>query len=343
MTRHRPHVLLALLLAVTLAWQPARADDAVAVELVGKALMGQGKPKLLVRIQAPVANVDLELVRSDGVRIAKSLKRPRPGSTGEFVLDQPEGAFHYDGKLTVGFPKGPPREMPLSFDTACFGPPKLTARDDAVNLDARTVTVAFERDGAEVQWKVVGDDGSTLSDERRNITGHKAGEPIQLTWEARPGASALRISVRATDIHGFYQELELFPWRVEIPHEDVLFDSGRSEIVDAERPKLDAAFGELAKAVERYGKLVKVQLFIAGFTDTVGDASSNQALSQARALSIARYFRQKGARMPIHYVGYGEAGLLVPTPDETAEAKNRRATYTIAAESPRGGGWSKLP
>jgi hypothetical protein len=38
--------------------------------------------------------------------------------------------------------------------------------------------------------------------------------------------------------------------------------------------------------------------------------------------------------VPVFYEGFGEESPAVPTPDETAEAGNRRAEYIIAVEDP---------
>ena len=38
--------------------------------------------------------------------------------------------------------------------------------------------------------------------------------------------------------------------------------------------------------------------------------------------------------IPVHYQGFGEDALAVQTPDETAEARNRRAVYVLAASAP---------
>jgi outer membrane protein OmpA-like peptidoglycan-associated protein len=85
--------------------------------------------------------------------------------------------------------------------------------------------------------------------------------------------------------------------------------------------------------IERSQRFVKMQLFVAGHTDTVGPSARNRALSLDRARAIAAYFQRKGLALPIAYAGFGEDVLKVKTPDETDERRNRRADYVIA---PRG-------
>lgn len=65
---------------------------------------------------------------------------------------------------------------------------------------------------------------------------------------------------------------------------------------------------------------------IEGHTDTVGTPQYNQALSQRRADAVVGYLEGKfgiaGSRLQA--VGVGESGLLVQTPNNTPEARNRR-------------------
>jgi outer membrane protein OmpA-like peptidoglycan-associated protein len=65
---------------------------------------------------------------------------------------------------------------------------------------------------------------------------------------------------------------------------------------------------------------------IEGHTDTVGGHDYNKALSDRRALTVANYLAGRfHVELPrLEPIGMGEDGLLVPTPDQTPEARNRR-------------------
>ena len=144
----------------------------------------------------------------------------------------------------------------------------------------------------------------------------------------------------------FYEEI--FPWSLEIPHEDINFDTNEHTIRPDEQPKVDKAYDEMGDVVTRYSKYVEVRLYIAGYTDTVGARGDNQGLSGRRARSIAQAFRTKGFSGPIYYQGFGEDALAVPTEDGVDMEANRRAVYLLASrppvpspEFPRGH-WKKL-
>jgi OOP family OmpA-OmpF porin len=65
---------------------------------------------------------------------------------------------------------------------------------------------------------------------------------------------------------------------------------------------------------------------IEGHTDTVGSAGYNRELSERRAEAVVDYIAKKYSVDPsrLQAVGMGEEGLLVQTPPQTAEPRNRR-------------------
>lgn len=65
---------------------------------------------------------------------------------------------------------------------------------------------------------------------------------------------------------------------------------------------------------------------IEGHTDTVGPRDYNQALSERRAAAVVDYVAHKYGVDParLQAVGLGEDGLLVQTPADTPEPRNRR-------------------
>jgi outer membrane protein OmpA-like peptidoglycan-associated protein len=148
-------------------------------------------------------------------------------------------------------------------------------------------------------------------------------------------------------VHGAsdsWSEVELVPWSVDIPHEDVVFASGSADIPPGETHKLDAAYDRILAAIREHGSDMSARLYVLGHTDTVGSAADNAALSQRRATSIARHFRTRGGiTLPIVARGFGETMLAVRTPDSTDEPRNRRAQYILAAQPPVAGAWHAVP
>jgi outer membrane protein OmpA-like peptidoglycan-associated protein len=72
------------------------------------------------------------------------------------------------------------------------------------------------------------------------------------------------------------------------------------------------------------------EIEVIGFTDTVGNLPYNQALSLSRASAIRDGLVRDGLdRRTISIVGRGKHDLLVPTPDQTPEPRNRRVEITV--------------
>jgi OmpA-OmpF porin, OOP family len=72
--------------------------------------------------------------------------------------------------------------------------------------------------------------------------------------------------------------------------------------------------------------LVAYRFRIEGHTDTVGSRDYNRQLSARRAAAVVDYLASNFHvdRSRVEAVGMGEDHLLVPTPDQTPEPRNRR-------------------
>jgi outer membrane protein OmpA-like peptidoglycan-associated protein len=156
--------------------------------------------------------------------------------------------------------------------------------------------------------------------------------PIELPW---PGDVAETVLLEVTLRNGpSWTSFEYSPWFLDIPHQDVLFETDRSAILAAEEPKLRDTLAQLEEVLDKYGAVVPVQLYISGCTDTVGDPGHNLALSRDRARAIAAWLRAHGYDRPIWYHGFGEGWLAISTGDGVDNAANRRAVYVVGASPP---------
>jgi adhesin transport system outer membrane protein len=69
---------------------------------------------------------------------------------------------------------------------------------------------------------------------------------------------------------------------------------------------------------------------VVGHSDTQGAAQANEALALQRAGAIAEQLRQLGLQgTTIVVESHGERNLLVATPDDTPEPRNRRVEITL--------------
>ena len=99
------------------------------------------------------------------------------------------------------------------------------------------------------------------------------------------------------------------------------FASGSADLTPQARQTLDQLGQALSSA-----QLAQYRFRVEGHTDTVGSPAMNQMLSEKRAATVVGYLQGKFNIGPgrLHAVGMGEQGLLVSTPENTPEQRNRR-------------------
>jgi outer membrane protein OmpA-like peptidoglycan-associated protein len=103
----------------------------------------------------------------------------------------------------------------------------------------------------------------------------------------------------------------------------VYFESGDTRVNRASEALL-------AQVVEEVRGRPAPDISVIGHTDTVGTEQSNETLSLRRAEQVAQ--QVKGAVssvVNVEITSHGERNLLVKTPDNTAEPRNRRVEITV--------------
>ncbi len=317
-------------IAVAVAGAPSLAADVVKVHLNDKVPAGKN-PSLVVSIHQDLTALTLNLRRNDGKKVHSRLINIPRDSQRTFIIPQKKGRHRYRGALTVTFSGGDEGAMNLDFYAEVIAGLGLHANRNELDLEAHTLVLRSRRPLTRVRYRVVGDDGKTL--DRGAVSVKKPDTAVRVAWKQKQG-KVLKIKLIATDFDNINEDIELIPWTYAVPHEEVHFETGRGDIRPDQSPKLDRSYVLLQKGLQKYGKLLEVKLYIAGYTDSVAAVDYNQRLSEKRARSIAEYLQKKGFAHPIYYQGFGERGLKVPTPDETDEPRNRRAEYVLAAEPP---------
>jgi outer membrane protein OmpA-like peptidoglycan-associated protein len=112
--------------------------------------------------------------------------------------------------------------------------------------------------------------------------------------------------------------------RPELPeHFTLYFESGGTQLTQE-------SLNQLRSIVERAGKRSSMDVSVIGHSDTVGKAELNEALSLKRAQAVADLLKSKGIKLGSLTVdSHGKRNLLVQTPDETPEPRNRRVEVSI--------------
>lgn len=325
--------LLALLVA---------AQDAVTVNTKTRVYAGEGVPELTVVVHEKIAGASLRLKRDDGERF--DFKVP-PSKKGHFTFkltQAPGTSLDYEGELEVRFFGAEVGSIPLKFTGEVIVPLAIETSANAKDIAARSFKVKANRPIARIEMVLVGELG--LPAGRHVFTPKAPAAEFVVSWPETKIA-VLRIDAQFFDAKNVGRNMQLYPWYVEIAHEDVSFPTNSADVPPEEAPKLQAAHERIIENAKKVIGHAPVKLFVIGYTDTVGPPDKNQLLSVRRARSIAQYFREHGFTAPVVFTGLGERGLAVATPDETDNAQNRRARYVLAIDPPDLGlaaQWSQL-
>ncbi len=310
---------------------PAVAGDPITLDLVAKGQEGSSHPVLVLTGHMPIDQFSVQLT-CGGTKASHS-GTMGSGDRVEIPLEIPVGRATCSGTLSATFSEGE-GEMPLSFEIRQLPPMEITVPRDKLDLEGRSLRLTADRAVEQVEVEVYGETGEMLGHGTAPVGGEPAGSELAVDWNASAG-DVLRIHVKVLDMDGFWAGVDLFPWSYNIPHEDVVFETAKWEILPTEEPKLQDALRQAQEVIQRFSATqIEMNLYVGGYTDTVGDAGGNQVLSQHRAEAIASWFRDAGWDRPIYFQGFGESALAVSTPDETDEQANRRSNYVIAAEAP---------
>lgn len=292
----------------------------------------QGAPVLILRAREFIKSGTVKMERSDGKTETVNIGKLKPGQEKRIAFNQPKGAFKW--RLTVSGESQFNQTMNQTFETetAWVDPIQLGVDPEEVHVAEGRLILRSNVPLDRVDIEVFDNQGEKYVETTQTMGG-KSGD-VEVTWAgARAEVGAIRL--KAHDVAGFWSAVLLEPFWVDIPHREVEFHFGKATWEDVETPKLEETLSAIRTAMQNHArKGLKMQLYIAGYTDTVGSHADNKKLSNDRARAIAAWFRKAGIDIPILYQGFGEQGLAVSTPDNTPEARNRRAVYILGNAPP---------
>ncbi len=200
----------------------------------------------------------------------------------------------------------------------------------SADLAAHTLTVSVTAPVDRAELTAYGARRSVLEQGEVAISGGPG--DITIPW-AGDAAEVVLLDVKVYS-GGSWAGFTFSPWFLDIPHDDVHFESNQSDILPEEEWKLEATLRQLQDVLDKYGEMVPVKVYIAGCTDTAGDAASNRDLSLRRARAIATWLRGHGYSEALYYHGFGEGFLAERTGDGVDSAANRRVLYMVGANPP---------
>ena len=314
---------------------PALAEvdpDDIGFDLIAAAEYKKTKPQIVITPTINLSRVQFQLERSDGKKLTLRSGGVRAGRTRKIAIPQGKGIFTY--KCAISGKAGRQKFGPfrLEFEVKVGEPPLIAVSPTDVDEAKRTITVRLTEPEGKIDLTVWGDDGEIIAEVEHPYK-QAPGTPITVPWKQGANEVMGRFLLKAWDVVGFWSGVRSVTF-MNIPHEDVVFESGKHDIRPAEERKLIEPLGRIHAELKKVKGVLPITLYIGGYTDTVGSAADNLALSRRRARSIAQWFKKRGIGVPIKYQGFGESVLFAQTPDNTDEARNRRASYVLAVAQP---------
>ncbi len=310
--------------------------------------------KTTLSLKAPelLKNVKVELSSPNQKTVVQSFKVMDTIKTYPITWLPPKGISQWTAKITSS-DQGNTMEAVLEFSVTSGDAAEIGFIEEGSDLASGSIYLKSTQVIDRAELEAYDDEGQLLWNQDVSIVRQEGKDLVK--FEPRGGAIPRRIDMKVYDSIGNWIGLRVVRWYAEVPHEDVLFESAKSEILASEQPKMDHAVKAVQDEIAKFRKAmgsdsaeVDLQLYVSGYTDTVGNPADNEKLSRERAKSIASYFKKKGLAIQIFFAGFGERALAVQTADQQDEARNRRALYVVANHSPAGPNfpsaqWQKLP
>jgi outer membrane protein OmpA-like peptidoglycan-associated protein len=239
--------------------------------------------------------------------------------------------------------------LPL-LPAAGLAQPKLRLEIREGDIDVAARILHFRLSGGSVErvdMEVFSPEGEALYTGHEDYAHAAPGAPLDVSWpDLGKRGENFRMELKFSAAGGTWVTFQIIRFYIEVPHEEVEFDSGKWDVKPDQQAKLDKPLSLLKEAAAKYSSLMNVSLYVAGHTDTVGQAADNQRLSERRAQAIAQWLTHHGLRgIPVYVRGFGEGALAVHTADNVPEQRNRRAQYIVSSFAPPlagPGSWKRM-
>jgi outer membrane protein OmpA-like peptidoglycan-associated protein len=149
------------------------------------------------------------------------------------------------------------------------------------------------------------------------LSGAWQGTHVGIDRAPTPGAQMDQVAVERM-FNGVLSTLPVTP-----RHFTLYFKSGSDELTDESRAQMP----EILQSVKAHPH---PDVIVVGHTDTVGTAENNVELGLKRAAIVRNLLVAAGLdASAVEATSHGESDLLVKTPDETDEPRNRRVEIDV--------------
>jgi outer membrane protein OmpA-like peptidoglycan-associated protein len=326
-------VVVAFIALTCLGLNLAQAQSSITFDVRNSVVLGVTQPGFVVTAAVRVKTLTITLKPEKGKTITVK-KNDLPAQTPtDVTFAVPRGVTKYHVAVQASFEDNTRYETESDMTFTALPPIEVKVDKRDVNLDTGEITFTANHQPAKAQLEIVGANGDVLYSNEQQFTAD-ARLKQTLSWPATKGEKLRVLRITVYDAAGSYSGYEFLPFEVSIPHDELVFDTGKDDVRPDQLPKIKDTYARIQDEMKNYGPDLALRLYVAGYTDTVGSKESNLELSERRARSIGNAFSGLGLKIPIYYQGFGEEALAVATPDETPEERNRRAMYILSDHTP---------
>lgn len=275
----------------------------------------------------PLQNVRVSISNCAPAPVDQFFESLASGETRTFQWHQPEGNYNCHIRINGHAANDTPWTFAADHVFASIHPIQLNVNLRELAPEMHDVTLHASRPMKKASIRVTAEDGSIIDTVEQTVPNTNA---YKLSWTPSEKKPAM-LEIKVWDIHDAWATNTIFYF--QIPHTDIVFDTAKYAIRRDQEHHLKESLDKILDIIKTHER-VAVDLYITGYTDTVGSAASNLKLSLNRAKAIAAWFKKNGLQIPTYYRGAGENSLAVPTPDETPNEQNRRAVYILSNRPP---------
>ena len=289
-----------------------------------------------------ISDINVTLSHCAARTVNQRIPSLEKGSTYEFSWDQPKGQYSCSILMTGKDSNGINWTSKGNFQMTSLESLGINLELQGLSKDIHKLTFHTTHPVTRASVVVTAEDGSQIDSVVMELNPPKKDQKIE--WKQSDKKPAI-IELRVDDANGAWSTNTICS--IDIPHEDIVFDTAKSNIRPDQESKLVDTLREIQATQAKYDR-VMMQLYITGYTDTVGSVDSNDKLSRDRAKAIAAWIKKHGLNIDTYYRGLGERVLYTKTPDETPNESNRRVQYILTNVPPSdftdipAGQWRKI-
>ncbi|MEM7188563.1 MAG: hypothetical protein AAF439_03045, partial [Pseudomonadota bacterium] len=177
------------------------------------------------------------------------------GQVRRFEWPRDESVTHADCSVEIRYADGAAEGLDVPIDYSYGGGLAVDLSSASADLAANTLTVGVNGPVQKAKITALGPLRAVLDQREVSVSGGPG--MVTIPWTG----DAAEVVLLEVELHAelAWAGFTFSPWFLEIPHEEVLFDTNDATVHGSEAPKLERTLRELEEVLRKYGDIVPVQ------------------------------------------------------------------------------------